>query len=360
MKTKIKEEFGQVDFTIDDVDLYFSMFPDVNAMKGKTQLPEIHSKSNLADMEKGQALLSCDVMHVGKQACLVSVMNSPEENNRVNNASLEAIASESAKDATAATIRVGSHIKHALGYKIKVEFDNNKGVKVSKDTIEETLGCDLEMVSNHVDYAEAAIKFIKQRVRVKNSSLAYDLCSTALLRIVIGAALIINRVSRKANGKRSACKALNPTKKTSFKAFYSSSPTDLVEAKTHTSDSTLSLRTTTAMPLHPSTSDNEDWDFYSLETGSLFTRSYKLATKTPWSQEARMRMKHLASMDPVTRDDECNVEATPNVPVRRFEMPRRYRATHRRRRRQAHNEENGPEPEDENAHELVNTMEQDV
>ena len=77
MKVKIKDEFGQIDFTIDDVDLRFSMFPDVNAMKGKTQLPEIHSKSNLGDMKKGQTLLSCDVMHVGKQAYLVAVMNSP-------------------------------------------------------------------------------------------------------------------------------------------------------------------------------------------------------------------------------------------------------------------------------------------
>ena len=117
---------------------------------------------------------------------------------------------------------------------MKIEFDNNKSIKVSKDTVEEALECNLEMVSNHVDHAEAAIKFIKQRVRVKNSSQVYDLCSTVLLHIVIGAVLIINRVSRRANGKRSAYKVLNPTKETNFKAFYSFSPTDLVEVKTHT------------------------------------------------------------------------------------------------------------------------------
>jgi hypothetical protein len=347
LKLKLKEEFTQVDFTIDDVDLYFSMFPDINAMKGKTQMPEIHSKSNLMDMKADQVLLSCDVMHVGKQAYLVAAMNSPTENRRINNIFVEAIASENAKDVTAAVIAVGSHIKRVLGYTLKIEFDNNKGINVSKEAVENALECILEMVSNHVDYAEAAIKFIKQRVRVKNSSLVYDLNSTILLHIVFGAVLIINRTSRKANGKRSAYKVLNPDKKTNFKSFYSFSPTDLVEVKTHTSNSTLNLRTTTAIPLHPSISDNEDWVFYSLETGMLFTRNYKLANKIPWSHEARMRMKYLASLDPVARDDECNVEATPNVPVHRYEMPKRSRRVNRRRRHQMHTEENDAEPEND-------------
>ena len=60
------------------------------------------------------------------------------------------------------------HVKRALGRSIKFEFDDDKGIKVSKEIIEEALERDLEMVSNHVDYAEAAIKFIKQRARVKN------------------------------------------------------------------------------------------------------------------------------------------------------------------------------------------------
>jgi len=355
MKLKVKEEFGQVDFTTDDIDAYFSMFPDVNAMKGKTQLPEVHSKSNLGDMDANQVLLSCDVMHIGSQAYLVSIMSSPRENNRISNVFSEAIASEDAKDVAAATISVGGHVEHVLGFDIKIEFDNNKGVKVAKEIIEEALKCRLEMVSNHVDYAEAAIKFIKQRVRVKNSSLVYDLNSTILLHIVVGAVLIINRTSRKANGNRSAYKVLHPTKKTNFKALYSLSPTDLVEVKTHTSNSTLSLRTTTAIPLHPSISDNEDWDFYSLETGSLFTRNYKLARKIPWTHEARMRMKRLASLDPVSRDDECNIVATSNVPVHRFEMPKRSRSIHRKRRHQMRREENDAEPENEHVP-LVNLV----
>jgi hypothetical protein len=50
-------------------------------------------------------------MHVGKQAYLVAAMNSPTENRRINNIFVEAIASENAKDVTAAVIAVGSHIK---------------------------------------------------------------------------------------------------------------------------------------------------------------------------------------------------------------------------------------------------------
>ena len=81
-------------------------------------MPEIHSKSNLADMIKGQVLLSCDVMHIGKQAYLAAVMSSPEENNRISNIFSEAIASEGAKDVTAATIRVGNHVKRCMLYKV--------------------------------------------------------------------------------------------------------------------------------------------------------------------------------------------------------------------------------------------------
>ena len=81
-----------------------------------------------------------------------------------------------------------------------------------------------------MDYAEAAIKAIKQRVRVKSSSLAYDANAAALLHAAIGAVLIINRAIRKGDGKRSAYKVLNPHRKASFKRLYSFSPSDLVEA----------------------------------------------------------------------------------------------------------------------------------
>ena len=60
--------------------------------------------------------------------------------------------------------------------------------------------------------------------------------------------------------------------------------------------------------MHPTTSDNNDWIFYSLETGNLYIRDYKLARKIPWTFEARQRMKYLAYVDPVSRDDEVNHE----------------------------------------------------
>ena len=90
-------------------------------------------------------------------------------------------------------------------------------------------------------------------------------------------------------------------RKTSFKSLYSLSPLDLVEVKTRASDSTLSSRAAAAAPPLPSTSDDEDWGFYSLEAGALLARSYKLANKTPWPREARARAKRLAPLDPAAR-----------------------------------------------------------
>ena len=156
----------------------------------------------------------------------------------------------SSREVTAAVTSVGAHIKRVLGFDIKIEFDKDRAIELSKHTIEAELECHVEQVSGHVDYAEAAIKMIKQRVRVKNSSLVYDTNATVLLHTVIGSALIINRAITKGNGKRSAYKALNPHRKTNFKRFYAFSPSDLVEVTTHSSNSTQRLRTTTAIPLH--------------------------------------------------------------------------------------------------------------
>ena len=45
-KYRIHEEFGNVDFSVDDIELYYQLFPDVNSIKGKTQLPEIHRRTH--------------------------------------------------------------------------------------------------------------------------------------------------------------------------------------------------------------------------------------------------------------------------------------------------------------------------
>ena len=347
-KQRIHDEFGSVNFSVDDVELYYQLFPDINAIKGKTQLPEIHRRSNLPMMLPNQVLLSCDVMHVAGAKYLIGIINSPKENETIGNIFLEEISDTSSREVTAAVISIGQHVQQVLGFHIKIEFDKDKAIEFSKHIIETELNCHVEQVSGHVDYAEAAIKMIKQRVRVKNSSLVYDTNATVLLHTVIGSVLIINRTIRKGNGKRSAYKVLNPHRKTNFKCFYSFSPSDLVEVTTHSSNSTQHLRTTTAIPLHPSINDNNDWDFYSLETGNIFTRDYKLARKVPWTYEARLRMKYLASLDPISADDEIGVDATPTIPIERYEMPKRFRPINRRRRHNRQGEMLGPEPENDN------------
>ena len=115
---------------------------------------------------------------------------------------------------TAAVIAIGKHVKEVLKFDVKVEFDLHKSIEASKTEVENAIGCKVELVSGHVDYAEAAIKMIKQRVRVKISSLVYDVNATVLLHIVMGAIMIVNRTVRKGNGGRSAHKVLYPNMKT--------------------------------------------------------------------------------------------------------------------------------------------------
>ena len=72
-------------------------------------------------------------------------------------------------------------------------------------------------------------------------------------------------------------------------------------------------------------------------------RSYRVIT----TYEARLRVKRLASLDPVSADDEVGVNATPTLPVERRMMPKRFRPIARRRRHQQQVEMLGPEPENE-------------
>ena len=45
-------------------------------------------------------------------------------------------------------------------------------------------------------------------------------------------------------------------------------------------------------------------------------------------------MKYLAYIDPVTRDDEVNIEATDVAPAHRYQMPKKMRKIAKRRRAQ--------------------------
>ena len=66
-------------------------------------------------------------------------------------------------------------------------------------------------------------------------------------------------------------------------------------------------------------------------------RDYRHAYKMPWSQEARLRTRYLASQDPVKGDTELNLDSTPHNPVHyyempKFKMPRKRKATVQHRR----------------------------
>ena len=95
LRRRITDDFVNVDFSVDDVDLYFNLFPDINAMKGKTQLPEIHRRSSIPSLKKNQVLLSCDVMHLAGRVYMVGIINSAKEQNTIGNIFSETIKNES-------------------------------------------------------------------------------------------------------------------------------------------------------------------------------------------------------------------------------------------------------------------------
>ena len=111
LRRRIKDDFVNVDFSVDDVDLCFNLSPDVNAMKGKTQLPEIHRRSSIPSLKKSQALLSCDVMRLAGRVYMVGVINSAKEQNAIGSIFSETIKNESSKEATAAVVAIGKHVK---------------------------------------------------------------------------------------------------------------------------------------------------------------------------------------------------------------------------------------------------------
>lgn len=138
-KYRIHEEFGDVDFSVDDVESYYQLFPDINSIKGKTQLPEIHRRSSLPMTLRSQAFLSCEVMHVAGGKCLIGIFNSPKENEAIGNIFLEEITDASSRETTAAATSIGRHIQQVLGFDVKIEFDKDKAIEFSKRIIETEL-----------------------------------------------------------------------------------------------------------------------------------------------------------------------------------------------------------------------------
>ena len=168
LKDRMSIELESVDFTVDDVDMYFEMFDrDLNSLKGRAENPDYHPRSAIADLEEGQALLSSDIMDIAGKSSMVAVLVSPQHNNQIGNIFLEQIPNRSAQVVSEALTSIGRRIQSRWGYKLKIVFDKERGVEFNKDLIERTLQCEVDQVDGHADHAENAIKWIKQRVRIK-------------------------------------------------------------------------------------------------------------------------------------------------------------------------------------------------
>ena len=161
-----------------------------------------------------------------------------------------------------------------------------------------------------------------------------------LIHIVVGAILVINRTSRKGNQGRSSFHTLTGHT-TNYKSFYALSPSDLTEVHVVSNNDAYHYRSVTAIPLHPCLDNDTDWKFFSLETGMTFIRDYRYAYVMPWSYEARMRMRYLATLMPVNSDQSLLLAATPKEPVLRYEMPRVTRRGRRRRPQDPNQNRNG-------------------
>ena len=334
LRKRIENEMTNVDFDQEAITNYFKIFQhELGALKSRTESEKVHSESNINRLEKGQVLLSGDIMSCGKYRFNVMVLVTPGEI-RTSMVLGDLLLDHKHETLTASIIKIATHVQQKYDVKVAIiEFDRQSELHnyVAKSQVETELNCTIVFVSTHACFAESAIKHIKARVRAKLVSLLYNVPRTILLYIVIAAINNLNLTTRSGNGGKSAHFVLTGNKIT-YKSYFALSPSDLTEVHVQSDNDVFHYRSITAIPLIPSHNNHSDWTFYSLETGHLFVRDYRHARKVPWSYEARLRMKYLSTLDPVNPDDATDLRQT-EIPRLLHEMRKHSRQSRRRRTR---------------------------
>jgi len=337
------QELVNADFTEDDIKLYFEVFNvELGALKGKSESENVHNKSNRDSLKPDEVLLSGDLVDFAGVVFLIIVLVTPGEY-RTSMIFGDMLPDLKTDTITCSIIKTGQFIK--TKYKVNIgilEFDRQAQINnyAAKSEIEDALGCTIVHVSTHACYAENAAKHTKCRVRSRLSSLIYDVNRTILSYVVVGAINALNCTTRSGNGGKSARYVLS-NEPLDYKSYFAMSPNDLVEVHVQSDNNVLHYRTITAVPLIPVVNNHTDWTFYSLETGQLFVRDYRHAHKVPWSYEARLRMRYLATLDPIQQIDSARLRAT-ELSRLRHEMKKQFRIQRGRTRRRQNQQADAP------------------
>ena len=209
-----------------------------------------------------------------------------------------------------------------------LEFDKEPGV--SSEDVYNSLGINLMPRSTHVSHAEVDIKVIKQRVRTALAGLAYKPTKTMLIEIVIAATMISCTVSR--DKMEGFCPQQSFYGNTQlYKKQFAFCTSDYVEVHCLSDNNVLHRRTTSAVPMHASPNNPNEWVCYSLETGKTFVRPFDDAYLLPMTKSIVDRIAYLGVQDPIIGDTDLAIIGTDTSYVPKYLQPAHVRRGRPRR-----------------------------
>jgi hypothetical protein len=308
--TKLQSgELIGANFDSSDVRKYFDLFDaDLHALKARSEDIKLSHEKLLDRLQPGESLLSADAFFISGKAYMLGVHVTLGDTKN-GYTYVKEIGTESAVSSTEAIAEMVVDLKSKGFHPKIVEYDRAKGVTVSSDYLKEVYNIEVVHVSTHACYAENRIKFLKQRIRARLSSLVFPVTGRLLTEIVIGCTHIINKVARKSNKGKSSY-AIHHRRNQNYKDHYAFSPANYVEVHVESNNNVTHYRRVSAIPLYPDKSNPCDWHFYSLETAQTFVRHRSYAEKLPWTSSMINRVRYLAYMDPVLRDEEISLQGT--------------------------------------------------
>ena len=308
-----------VEFDEKDVNRYFDVFDyDLGALKGKAedQGHDIVKTKDLYNLNKDEVILYCDIYYICGIPFLITV---DSLHSLVTSTCLK---SRESNEIMRAIKHVASfYLTRDIIVKV-LEFDKEPGV--SSEDVYNLLGINLMPRSTHVSHAEVNIKVIKQRVRTALAGLAYKPTKTMLIEIVIAATMISCSISRdKMEGSCPQQSFYGSTQ--SFKKQFAFCPSDYVEVHCLSDNNVLHRRTTSAIPMHVSPNNPNEWVFYSLETGKTFVRPFDDAYLMPMTKSIVDRIAYLGVQDPIIGDTDLAIIGTDTSYVPKYLQPAHVR-----------------------------------